>query len=300
MGIGRPRLGVEVVAVVPDRDQAEVVDRGERGRPGPDDDPTGAPTHQQELAVARAGSGVGLQRDVLVGTEDLEQCGVDPGHVPVVGHADDGAPATGQGGCRQLREQPRPVLPRRGGPDGTGAPTRAQVPEVCRGSGIGGPFPIRHVEGPDRGGGRRGLLLDRGVARRHREASYVGAHACVTLGDPAAELGDGWGQHGLGAHRATQRRQPPVVLAGAHPLHHEAVDVLTGEPHLHADAGEGLLGHRRRHGVVEGPVEVGERQVDHHPGDRIDLGELDRRRLLRATSAGGSPGLPRRRAREPR
>ena len=35
-GYGRPRLGVQVVAVVPDRDQAEVVDRGEHRRPGAD------------------------------------------------------------------------------------------------------------------------------------------------------------------------------------------------------------------------------------------------------------------------
>ena len=35
------------------------------------------------------------------------------------------------------------------------------------------------------------------------------------------------------------------------------------------------------HGVVEGPVEVGQRHVDEHPGDRVDLGPRDRLLLLR-------------------
>ena len=172
--VGRSRLGVEVVAVVPDDDQAEVVDRGEGGGPRPDHDPAGATTHQQELAVARAGAGLGLQRDVLVGTEHLEQSGVDAGHVAVVGHADDGAPATGQGGGGQLRQQPRPVLPRRRVPDGTRSAAGAQVPEERRGRGIGGPVVLRYVEA-SRARGRaaraasppwRGGAAPRGVVRR--------------------------------------------------------------------------------------------------------------------------------------
>ena len=59
VGVGRARLGVEVVAVVPDRDQAEVVDRREGGRAGAEHDPAAAARDSEEVAVAGGGAGVG-------------------------------------------------------------------------------------------------------------------------------------------------------------------------------------------------------------------------------------------------
>ena len=52
--VRRPGLGVQVVAVVPDRHQAEVVDRREGGGAGADDDPPRAARDGEEVAVARA------------------------------------------------------------------------------------------------------------------------------------------------------------------------------------------------------------------------------------------------------
>ena len=63
--VRRPRLGVEVVAVVPDHDQAQVVHRRERGRAGADHHPARAPRDRQEVAVAAGRAGLGGQRDVV-------------------------------------------------------------------------------------------------------------------------------------------------------------------------------------------------------------------------------------------
>ena len=57
VGVGRARLGVQVVAVVPDRDQPEVAHRGERGGSGADHDPAGAARDGEEVAVAAGRTG---------------------------------------------------------------------------------------------------------------------------------------------------------------------------------------------------------------------------------------------------
>ena len=64
-----------------------------------------------------------------------------------------------------------------------------------------------------------------------------------------------------------QRGQLAGMVAGGPALEHEAVAQPTGEPH--PDPGPGhrvgvLVGGDR---VVERPVEVGQRHVDHHAGD---------------------------------
>ena len=64
--VGRARLGVQVVAVVPDADQAEVATGANVRRPGADDAPAPAPRlTRQEPAVALGRPEVGRQRDVV-------------------------------------------------------------------------------------------------------------------------------------------------------------------------------------------------------------------------------------------
>ena len=69
------------------------------------------------------------------------------------------------------------------------------------------------------------------------------------------------------------------MIALGHSLEDEAVDVLSGEAHLDPRARDRGLGHRRRDGVVERPVEVGQRDVDQDTRDGVGLGGLPRRGL---------------------
>ena len=127
VGVRRALLGVEVVAVVPDRDQAEVADRGEGGRAGAGDDPAGAAADGEEVAVAGGGTAVGGERHVVSLAEDLGQRGVEPVEVLLVRHAEQGAPTRGVRRGGGVGEQEGPVGGGRGGPDG---PWRAPVGEV--------------------------------------------------------------------------------------------------------------------------------------------------------------------------
>ena len=68
--VRRARLGVQVVAVVPDDDQPEVAHRGEGRRAGADGDLHAAAQHRQPAAVAHGRAEVGAQRrrgDALLG-----------------------------------------------------------------------------------------------------------------------------------------------------------------------------------------------------------------------------------------
>ncbi len=139
MGVRRTRLGVEVVAVVPDRDQPEVVDGREGGGAGADDDPAPPAGDRQELAVAPGRPGSGGQDDVVTGPEHLGQGRVEPGDVTVVGNAQHAAPARVEGGRRRLGEEPRPGLPRQGRPDRAWRASAGEVGEERAGGRVGTP-----------------------------------------------------------------------------------------------------------------------------------------------------------------
>jgi hypothetical protein len=115
--------------------------------------------------------------------------------------------------------------------------------------------------------GRR-LGLHAGVTRRDGEPQNVDHVAGVAVGHRAGQHRDLGAEHGFrGDHFREEGELLPVVALG-HPLGQEPVDLLTGEPHPHPRARHGdvveLLGHQ----IVEGPVEVRERHVDVHAGDR--------------------------------
>ena len=120
MGVRRARLGVEVVAVVPDRHQPEVVHRREGRRTGADHDPPGAAGDGEELAVAAGRARAGGEHDVVPGPEHLGEGGVDAGHVAVVGDAEHAPAPAGE-------RAPRP--PRRAGAASPprAAPTRRRA-----------------------------------------------------------------------------------------------------------------------------------------------------------------------------
>ena len=125
--VGRAGLGVAVVAVVPDREQAGVLHRGEGGGPGTDGEALVAPRHGEPAAVALGGAEVGGQGGHLVLAQELDAGGVEAVEVAPVGH-DDHRPVPGADrGAGGLGEATRPVLPGQRLPDGVGARRRARA-----------------------------------------------------------------------------------------------------------------------------------------------------------------------------
>ena len=126
--VGRPRLGVQVVAVVPDHHEAEAGDRRERRRAGADHHPSPTAGDGEEVAVALGGTGVRGEHDVLVGTEHRGQRRVDPRDVLAVGHDHQGAATARERRGNGVRDQGRPVGAGRGAPDRTRCRTPARWP----------------------------------------------------------------------------------------------------------------------------------------------------------------------------
>ena len=134
--VGRPRLGVEVVAVVPDRHQAEVVHRRERSTPGADHDPPGSARHCQEVAVAGCRPAFAREHHMVPCAEHPGQRGIHARRVLDVGHADQ-RPATTRRRCAgRVREQSGPVVARGRAPHGARRPAISQVLEVGRAVGV--------------------------------------------------------------------------------------------------------------------------------------------------------------------
>ena len=115
--------------------------------------------------------------------------------------------------------------------------------------------------------GRR-LGLHPGVPRRHREPQDVRQHPGIPVGHRAAQGRDLARQHRLGRHHLVHPGQLPRVVGVPDPLQQEAVDQPAGEPHPHPHPGHRHVVEVGGHPVVEGPVQVGEGDVDRDPGDR--------------------------------
>ena len=94
--VGRPRLGVQVVAVVPDHHETEACDRRERRGAGADHDPPATAGDGEEVAVALRGTGVRGEHDVLVGHRAPRSARRRPARRP----------------CRRARRPGRPGRPR--------------------------------------------------------------------------------------------------------------------------------------------------------------------------------------------
>ena len=95
---------------------------------------------------------------------------------------------------------------------------------------------------------------------------------------------------GSGDTTLASRARCPLVLAALGPLEQEAVHQPPGEAHPHADARLGRCVEVGGHGVVEGPVEVRQRDVDGDAGDGRQVGERWR---LGARAARGATTRPR-------
>ncbi|RAO03143.1 hypothetical protein GUI43_05352 [Micromonospora noduli] len=211
--VGRPGLGVQVVTVVPDGDEAEPGHRGEHRRPGAD--------HHRHLATASGEEGPvppgraerGGEADVPSRAEHAGERGVETVEVTRVGHHHHRAAPTGDGGRHRVGVTGRPVLTGQRRPDRAGRPAVGERPQQGRTGRVVAP-PAR----VDRlGGGRRGgllvagLLLHPGVPGWHGEPEHVGEAARVPVGDRSGQPGDLGGKHRLRGDHLLQVREAAGV-----------------------------------------------------------------------------------------
>ena len=209
---------------------------------------------------------------MLLGLPRRPEGRVDPLHVLAVWHADH-HPAWGAQGC--FGHEPRPVGRGRRVPHRARCGAVSQVRQPGTRQRVVGPGGgcRRRVSGYDAGRLARRLLLGRGVPRRDGQPQHVVAGAGVPRGDLAHQPENLGGEHLLGADDAAQRLERTGVVALRQPLEDEPVGLLPGEPDLDPHARLGGLRHRLRDREVERPVEVGQRQVEQHPGDGVDVGD---------------------------
>ena len=274
--VRRPRLGVQVVAVVPDHHQAEPGDRGEHGGPGPGHHPDLAARDREPPAVPLGRAEARREAHVLAGAERAGQRGVDQVQVPGVGHDDQRPPPSGRGGGRGPGDLVRPV---RAGQRGPGCARRAALGQRGEKRGAGRiPGPRSRVRGLrvlSSQALRRCRGLDGGMPRRDGQPQHVGQRAAVPVGHRPGQLENAGGQHRLGRHHPLQERELALVLAGLGPLQQVTAGQPAREPHPDPAAWHRVLGERLRHQVVEGPVQVRQRHVHGHPRDRqVTRGDL--------------------------
>jgi hypothetical protein len=194
MRIRRPRLGVRVVAVIPQRDQPEIGHRREGGRPRPDHHPRTTTQPREEGPVTSRRPKIRRQRDESARAENGRTGCRQPLKITSVGREQQRTTTGGRTDRRGLSEGERPVRTRYGGPD---RPRRLRPRDRVEEPGW-----VRRPFGA--GGGqrrRRGLVaaqrlaFDLRVAWRHREAGDIRQHSGVPVGDRATEVGDLRRQH---------------------------------------------------------------------------------------------------------
>ena len=173
--VGGARLGVQIVPVVPDDDQAQVAHRGEHRRPGCRRPPGPAPGRRPASAgtVRRARGQPPGRRACPAPSMPASAC-VDQAQVPGVGHHDHGAPPAGRGGRRGQRDLVGPVRP------GQCRPDRARRPPVREGGQEGRaclvPGPRPRLRRPWPPAARVSPAPDHRLGRHHPRRHRPGRH----------------------------------------------------------------------------------------------------------------------------
>ena len=270
--VGRARFVVEVVAVVPDGQQAEVGDRRVGRGAGADDRADRAALDRQPPPVALGRPEVGRQRDVRARAERGGDGGVEAGEVAGVGDDRDRASP----GRRPRSGSPRPAgpaSPRPAAPTTPRAPARPS-PTAARNAAPGAVAAeaVRSAARPvgaarvERGGSRRARAATaRRAARRRRSCRPTGRRPRGTARRsrrsaparrrPRARCRPAC-RRGRCRRAARARRRRP---AGRRSAPAPASPACT--------SASSVLGHL----VVERPVEVRQRDVDEQPGHRVDV-----------------------------
>jgi hypothetical protein len=108
----------------------------------------------------------------------------------------------------------------------------------------------------------------RSVSWRHCQTHHVGECSGVVISDLPDQLCDLRRQDRLAGDDLGQRRQSSFMITSGNPIEDEPVPEAAGEPHPNPSAGHCFSVLLSRHRIVERAVQVAERDIDSHPGNR--------------------------------
>jgi len=111
-------------------------------------------------------------------------------------------------------------------------------------------------------------LFCRGVAWWHSQAHHIGEGAGIVISDVSDQARDLAGEDRLAGHDLEQRRQRSFMISSRYSIKNEPVAQSARESHSHSSPWNCLCILLGIYRIVEGPVEVTERYVDSHPGNR--------------------------------
>ena len=215
--VRRPRLGVQVVTVVPDHHQTQVVHGREGRRTGADHDPASTAGDGQEVAVAPGRARLRGQRrragpspSTAVSARSTRATSLASGT-----HSSDAAARAGVRRRGGVGEQHRPVRPRAVPPTRPAGSPAARRRRYASGLRVLRPRGLGRGRRRTAGGSAAGAgsaALGGGVPRRHREAQHVAAGAGVARGHVAGQRRHAGAEHRLGADHPAQRGQPAGVV----------------------------------------------------------------------------------------
>src|SRR4029453_17038241 len=110
--------------------------------------------------------------------------------------------------------------------------------------------------------------LGRGMAGWDCQAHHIGERPGIVIGNFPDQLRDLGSEHRLAGDDLRQWGQDSLMITSSNSFQDEPIPESTREPNTHPSAGyrSGILLSRYR--IVKGTVQVTERNIDSHPGNR--------------------------------
>jgi hypothetical protein len=106
------------------------------------------------------------------------------------------------------------------------------------------------------------------VPRWHRQAHDIGECARVVICDLPDQPRNFGSKDRLTRDDLVERSQGSVMISGRDSIKDEPVAQTSREPYPHSSAWHRIFILPGRHCIVERPVQVAERNIDGHPGNR--------------------------------
>jgi hypothetical protein len=107
-----------------------------------------------------------------------------------------------------------------------------------------------------------------GVSRWHRQAHDIGECARVVICDLPDQPRNFGSKDRLTGDDLVERRQCSVMIGGGDSIKDEPIAQAPREPCPHSSARHRIPSLLSRHRIVERPVQMAERNIDRHPGNR--------------------------------